>query len=99
MGMAVVATRPSVTTTATLIAQNTSADPGESNEYRNWRFLIKNFTASADVFLGPTGVTAGTGFQWASGDGPLAIELEPGESLYGIVTGTTQVLHVLKVGR
>lgn len=98
--MAVTVTQPSVATTAggTLVAQNTAADPGEG-DYRTRKFLLKNFTATATVFLGPSGLTTANGFAWAVSDGPLEVELEPGEALYGIVATTAQTVHVLSQGR
>lgn len=96
--MAVVASRVTVSTSAVLLIQNTSPDPGEG-DYRSWRVLLKNVTGTASVFVGTTGVTNLTGFQWDATDGALAVELEPGESLYGVVTGANQVVHILKVGR
>lgn len=98
--MAITASRPDVTTAATLIAQNTAGDPGEG-DYRSARFVIKNVTSTASLFLGPSGVTSSTGVQWDPADGSLSFELEPGESLYAILASAqpTQTLHVLKGGR
>jgi len=98
--MAITVTQPAVDTTAggVLVAQNTAGDPGEG-DYRTRKFLLKNITASATVYLGPQGLTTGNGFAWAAADGPLEIELEPGEALYGIVSTTTQTVHVLRQGR
>lgn len=97
--MAVTPSRATVTTSAVLLASNAATDPGEG-DYRNRRFIIKNSTGTASVFLGGSGVTTATGLEWAPDDGPLGdIELEPGESLYGIVAATTQTVHVLRTGR
>lgn len=97
--MALAITRPVVDTTSggVLIATNTTA-AGEG-DFGTRRALIKNPTATASVFLGPSGVSTATGFQWDVADGPLEVELEPGESLYGIVAATAQTLHVLAQGR
>lgn len=94
--MSVVASRPSVTTSATKIAENTS---GDTSDVSNLSFVVKNITGTAAIFLGPSGVTTSSGFQWDVADGPLAIDLEPGESLYGIVASTSQTCHVLGAGR
>lgn len=100
MCMAIVVTQPLVDTTVggVLLAQNAATDPGEG-DYRSRKFLLKNITGTATVFVGPSGVTTGTGFAWAVSDGPLEVELEPGESLYGIVASTSQTVHVLRQGR
>lgn len=98
--MAVTASRPSVGTSATLIASNASGDPGEG-DYRSRTFVLRNVTATAPVFLGGSAaVTTATGFQWDAANAPtLTVTLEPGESLYGIVTTTAQVIHALSIGR
>ena len=102
--MALVVTRPSVTTTATLIAENTTSatvdKPTEGGaDYFLVRFRVKNLTGTASIYLGPSGVTTANGFEWAVADGMLEFELEPGESLYGIVAATTQTVHAIKQGR
>lgn len=97
--MAVTATRPVAGVTATLLATNSSGSPGEG-DYRSRSYLLRNLTASAPVFLGGDNtVTTGNGFQWDSASGSVQITLEPGESLYGIVTATPQTIHVLSSGR
>lgn len=96
--MAIVTTRVTVTTAATAIATNSAADPGES-DYRTRSFVVKNVGGTTAIFLGPTGVTTATGLQWDVADGPLSVDLEPGESIYGIVSSGTQTLHVLAAGR
>jgi hypothetical protein len=93
--MAITAARVDVLTTATLIATNSGSGDDQSTK----SFLVLNATATANIFLGDSGVTTGTGLQWASTDGPLSIDLEPGESLYGRVASTLQTVHVLGGGR
>lgn len=99
--MAVVATRPAVDTTAggTVIAAGLSTVEGEQSDIRAVRFLLKNLTGTASIFLGPSGVTTANGFEWKITDPPLEIELEPGESLYGIVAAAAQTVHALRQGR
>lgn len=92
------ASRPTIATTATLIASNTVSDSSNAADYRAVSFLIKNIDG-ATVFLGGSGVTTANGFQWSPADGVLTIDLEPGESLYGVVASGTNVLHALQVGR
>lgn len=101
--MSITATRPAVTTSATLVASNALADDSSIQSSHDWAvrsFLVKNHTGTESVFLGPSDVAAGTpAFEWATTDGPLTVDLEPGEALYGIVVAATQTLHVLRVGR
>lgn len=80
-----------------MLATNTT--DAREGDWGNRRALLKNLTGTASVFLGPQGVTTATGFQWDPADGPLEIELEGGESIYGIVAAVTQTLHVLAQGR
>lgn len=94
--MAIVAARPAISISATLIATNASSDTSDAS---NRSFILKNITGSAAVFVGPSGVTTSSGFQWDVADGPLSVDLEPGESVYGIVASTPQTLHVLSGGR
>ncbi len=95
--MSVTASHPIAGTVATLLASNTSDRAAQDTG--TVKALLRNTTASATVFLGDATVTIGAGFSWLTTDGPLEIELEPGESLYGIVAATPQTLNVLKQGR
>jgi hypothetical protein len=94
--MSVAATQPEVGTDATLILAN-GGDRGGADA-GTVKALLRNETATATVFLGDAAVTIAA-FPWKTTDGPLEIELEPGEALYGIVDETPQTLHVLKQGR
>lgn len=85
--MAVTAARTDVTTAATLLVDGADTNGAQA--------VLKNLTASESVYLGPAGVTAANGFEWATGDGPLSIDLGRGDKLYGIVATTTQTVHVL----
>jgi hypothetical protein len=89
--------RPTAGTAASVLIENDAQrrDPDASS----LSFVLKNITATASVFLGDPGVTAANGFEWAPADGPLSIDLEPGEKLYGIVAVTQQALHALQAGR
>ncbi|MDQ3933423.1 MAG: hypothetical protein M3340_02195 [Actinomycetota bacterium] len=88
---------------ATLIAENdqpTTGDASSRSDQWTRRYLLKNVTGTASVYLGGTdAVTTGNGFEWTVADGPLEVELEPGEKLYGVVAATTQAVHVLRQGR
>lgn len=96
--MAVAATRVDVTSTVTTVASVPAGDI-EQADYRIRRYLIKNKTATASVFVGGSGLTTGNGFEWEVGDGALVVDLEPGETLLAVVATGTQTLHVLQVGR
>ena len=96
--MAVVAARVVVSNEATLIAENTTA-PSGSDDAQTESYLLDNNTGTESVFIGPAGVTTASGFEWKTTHPPLTVPLEPGESLYGIVTTDDQTVHRLKVGR
>ncbi len=51
------------------------------------------------MFVGPAGVTTANGFPWATADRALAVDLEPGESIYGIVATNAQTVKTLTTGR
>ena len=83
--MSVTASRVTVATTATLIA--TADADGQSV-----RVLVP--TGGQTVSVGPSDVATTTGYDVVAGSS-IALELAAGEKLYGIVAGTTQVVHVL----
>ncbi len=92
------ASRISVGTVPTLIFENVKeASPDE--DYALIRALAKNATATETVYLGGVDVATTTGFAWEVADGPLELEIEPGEKLYGIVATVAQSIHVLREGR
>lgn len=95
--MSVAATHPSVGTEATLILANASDRGGQDSGAV--KALLRNVTGSATIFLGGSTVVTASDFPWLAADGPIEIELEPGESLYGIVAAVAQTVHVLKQGR
>lgn len=95
-----VATRATAGTTATLLVENTK--PSRSADESDWGALkarLQNLTGTASVFLGPAGVTTANGYEWTTAEGPLEVDLEPGEALYGIVAALAQTVHVLGQGR
>lgn len=97
--MAVVAAQVSVGTTAQLIGTNSATSDSEG-DYRNRTLLVKNITGGTVFLGGDNTVTTANGFQWvAATDGILSIDLEPGESLYGIVATGSLTLHTLRSGR
>lgn len=89
--MSIAATRVTVTTAATPLATNSG--------HKLLRFVLKNMTATASVFVGGDNITTGAdSFEWETGDSPLEVELEQGETLYGRVASGTQTIHVLQGG-
>jgi hypothetical protein len=60
------------------------------------RVVVEVNTGGQSVFLGGSDVTTANGLQVASGAKSHEIVLARGESLYGIVAGTTQVVRVFK---
>lgn len=98
--MPVAAARPQATPTGALLAENTSPATGWGNEgeWATRHYLLKNKTGTASVFLGAQGVAAADGFEWEVADGPLEIDLEAGEQLYGLAS-PAQTIHVLSQGR
>jgi hypothetical protein len=82
------ASRVSVTTSATLLA--TGTDNQDS-------VAIKNpGSNTAPVFIsGSSSVTTGTGFEIAAGE-TLVLDIDSGETVYGIVTAIPQTVHVLR---
>ncbi len=98
--MAIVASRPTVGTAPTLIAQNATPNDGPvSGEAQRFSIIAKNMTGTASVFLGGADVTTLTGYEWTTADRPLSLDLEPGEKLYGVVVIAEQTVHVLRRGR
>lgn len=100
--MAVSASRVSVGTTATLLAENDAeVTPGSSGD--DWAarsFALLPQAATGVVALGPAGVTTATGVRWDVALRPdFSIDLEPGEALYGIVASGTLDVDVLGAGR
>jgi hypothetical protein len=95
--MAVAATRVNIGTSAGVLASNPASSA--EGDFRTVRVLLKNATGTAPVFVGGSGLTAANGFQWDVADGPLALVLEPGESISGIVASVTQAIHVIIEGR
>lgn len=89
--MAVSAAQVSVTTTATaLTTAETDSRSGES-------IAVTNTDASVAVYLGPAGVTSSTGYKLAAG-ASIGVDLDLGETLYGITASGTVVVGVLRTG-
>lgn len=85
--------RVTVATTATRVDAAAAGDHiGEC------RITILNPTGGQSVFLGGSAVTTAAGYELVSG-ASKDFDLEAGETLYGIVTATTQVVHILRIQR
>lgn len=88
--MAVTSAQVSVTTTATLLSAVESDDRSGSS-------LLASNQGAVTVYLGSDSVTTGAGFPLAAGSS-MSVDLQPGESLYGIVASGTCTVAVLRVG-
>lgn len=84
--MAITSAQISVGTTAT--ALNTATSSGQ-------RLVVTPVTTA--VVLGASTVTATTGLSVAAGT-VVYVDLQPGETLYGIVSSGTTTTHVLRSG-
>lgn len=78
--------RVTVTTSATLIYTAPAAGA-------RGRVLVRN-PSSVSVYVGDASVTTANGFEIAAGDA-VTINLDLGDSLYGIVAAATQVVHTI----
>lgn len=91
--MTVIAGRVDVEISAELIA----AGPPSDSKGAIWSYVVKNVTGTAPIFLGGgPAVTVINGFEWVVADGPLTIDLQAGEDLYGIVDEVTQTCHTMR---
>lgn len=89
--MSVTAARVTVSTTAVALNSETGGVSGT-------KLKVKNLDGTNAVDLGPSGVTAGGGFELAAG-ATETFELAHGEVLYAIRSGAADVvLAVLRTG-
>lgn len=87
--MAVQAARVTVATSATrLDADETDSPPGKS-------VTFTNRDASVSVDIGPSTVTSGAGYELKPGTS-ISMDLNSGESVYGIVASGTVRVDVLR---
>ena len=102
--------RASVTTgVATAVVSNTTPGGSDRDDWQTRSFAVKNMSpAKTSVFVDVAKVAAppsaaallSDGLEWETTDGPLYIDLEPGEALYGTpATATAQLMHSLGSGR
>lgn len=89
--MAITTARVTVSTSAVAL------NPAETDTVAGSVLILKNTSANA-ADLGPTGVTAGTGFDLAAA-ATLTVQLPPGEVLFAIRTAAADaIISVLRIG-
>jgi hypothetical protein len=89
--MAITHERISVGTTATQISSNYAGKDGQT-------VSVQNPAAGATVYIGGEGVTT-TSYGFAlTGGTDMAVEMQDGEKLYGVVASSTQTVNVLRQG-
>lgn len=89
--MAITHERVSVGTTATQISSNYAGKDGQT-------VSVQNPAAGATVYIGGEGVTT-TSYGFAlTGGTDMAVEMQDGEKLYGVVASSTQTVNVLRQG-
>jgi hypothetical protein len=94
MAMAVVGAQVSVGVAATLLTAV------EADAISGSAVTVRVPSGGSTVYLGGATVDdtgANAGFAVASGEA-LSIDLDPGESLYGVVASGSQTVHVLRSG-
>jgi hypothetical protein len=90
--MAITAARVTVSTTA--VALNVA----ETDVVSGATLIIRNIDATDTADLGPSGVTAGTGFRLAPGE-TVTVPLAAGDQLFAIRSAAADVdLTVLRIG-
>lgn len=81
----------SVATTQTKLSSDFSGKDGQT-------LNVQNPVGGLNVFIGGTGVTSSSyGFLLAGGSS-LSMKLQEGESLFAIVTASTQTVNVIRQG-
>lgn len=74
----------------------TTATPIVATSTGGLRAVLSN-GGPADVFIGPSGVTTGTGFKLPGG-GTISVQLDAGEAIFGVVASGTSTVSVLTGG-
>lgn len=71
--------------------------PGQAQETSGaWSRLVVKAPAAEALFVGPAGVTTTTGYSIAAG-AEFAVELAPGEQVFGIIAGAAaQTVRVFR---
>lgn len=95
--MALVSTRVTVATTATLVSGTDSTDRWQEKLGIASSILVKVPTGGVEVFFGHATVTTANGYGVSAGES-LALDLAPGDVLYAIVASGTQPVYVLQTG-
>lgn len=99
--MAIETSRKTVGTTATLLyAHPLLKSSSDGDQAAKHVALINTSGVQAAVVIGASDVTTSSGARWTVASGlSLSLDIEPGESLYGIVATGTQDIDVLVNGR
>ena len=89
--MALAHERVSVGTTATLLSSEYAGKDGQT-------VSVQNPSSSVTVYIGGAGVTT-TSYGYALGtSSDMSVELQTGETLYGVVASSTLTVNVLRQG-
>jgi hypothetical protein len=81
----------SVSSTATLLSSGSAGRDGQT-------VLVQNPSGGNNVFLGGSGVTSTSYGFLLEGGVAFAVELQTGESLFGVTASSTQNVSVLRQG-
>lgn len=89
--MALTHAQVSVGTTATLLSAAVSGRDGQT-------LLVQNPTGGVNVFIGGAGVTTSSYGYLLTAGSAFAIDLQDGETLYAVVSTSTQAVGVIRQG-
>lgn len=101
--MSVAATRKTVGTSPSVLAENTAVGAGADFQTRS--YLLIPQVAAGVVILGPPNgggtLTAANGARWDLSifPQPMSVDLEPGEQLMAMVASGSIAIDVLSAGR
>ena len=90
-----VATNSSTATQIVAAANTNTIYIGKGQSPRN--VVLYNVDATNDVYIGPAGVTSGTGFKLLHGS-QVNLVLEAGDAVYGISSASTPTVHYIESG-
>lgn len=84
-----------LTSKEVLVTNVTPIEITSDRDGRSATVIVKNTTATATIYLGDKNVTAGDGYPWEAGDGPLSADVSAG-ALFALSAGATQTVRVLE---
>lgn len=90
-----VAMNASTATQIVAAATSNTIYVGHGTSSRN--VILYNVDATNDVYIGPAGVTSGTGFKLVHGT-QVNLELGAGDAIYGIASASTPTVHYVESG-